>query len=99
MGYQRWTAEETEQLKAMVGARASANRIVVALRRSIHSVYGPTWFTSSDPHGGAQTSEELAQLQHKLGMNAARANDSLAGDGSRKIYDFAPVQPGMTPQA
>jgi len=39
MRYRRWTDEEIERLKAMIAARASANRIAVALRRPIASIY------------------------------------------------------------
>jgi hypothetical protein len=38
MHYRRWTPEEIERLKAMIAARASANRIAVALRRPVNSV-------------------------------------------------------------
>jgi hypothetical protein len=39
MRYRRWAPEEIEQLKTMIAAQASANRIAVALKRPVKSVF------------------------------------------------------------
>ena len=38
MRHRRWTPEEIEKLKAMIAARASANRIAVALKRPLNVI-------------------------------------------------------------